>query len=424
MLSYQVLSNAALFLAGLLVKGLVILLVAAIAANRMRRASAAVRHAAWTAGIVSVLALPIVLELGPRVHIANLAERFSVSLPHLRDAARAPTRATSGERAISSSAAPSSRGVLDGVSLDAASTLLPRNIDVPPLFFVVWIVGALVLTGRDIGRYVRARRLIARSRMVEDANVLRLATDLRNSFRVHERVVLVESDEVLGPATFGIIRPVVLLPAGAAAWPLDSLYTVLAHELAHVARQDCLTDAIALAARNVHWFNPMVWIAVKRMRLERERACDDRVLEVGVRPEPYATLLIDVARAALREPIAHRLSRTAVLAMAAPPPLELESRLLAIFDSKLHRGSLRRGQRFTLVTLATTASVLIAALRLEAVPATNVTVVDDGIDSQISTSARAASVKSVARPESEAPIGITKAVQGRDTSPQSKAREP
>lgn len=346
----QILSNLVLFLPGLLVKGLVILLIVAIAASQLRKTSAAIRHAVWTAGIVSVLALPIAVELGPRIHFASLAERVSQSVSRLGDAVRRPVRSASVESEFASLVP--SPGVLDGVSPDATSKLLPQNIDVAVLLFGVWIVGVLILAGRDIGRAVRAHRLVERSRVVREPNVLRLASDLRNRLRIQRPVLLVESDEVLGPATFGIFRHVVLLPAGAGAWPLDNLHTVLAHELAHVARRDCLTDAIAQAARNFHWLNPMAWIAVKRMRVERERACDDCVLEMGVRPEPYAALLLDVARAALRQPLAQQLSRTAVLAMAAP--LELESRLLAIFDAKLHRGSLRRGQGFALVALAAT----------------------------------------------------------------------
>ena len=364
MLSSNILSTAVLLLPGLLAKGLVILLVVAIAANQLRRASAAVRHAAWTAGIVSVLALPVTLELGPRVHLAGLAQGFTQSFSRLSDAARTPMTGAKGESQTASSK--SGHGILDGVAPVSPSALPSRSLDVAVLLFIVWVIGALVLTGRDIGRSARAHRLIARSRGVRNASVLRLADELRNRFGIGRPVLLVESDEISGPATFGIFRPVVLLPKDAGAWPLDTLHTVLAHELAHVARRDCLTDAIALAARNVHWLNPMAWVAVRRMRLERERACDDRVLEMGVSPEPYATLLLNVARAALREAPAHRLSRTAALAMAAP--LELESRLLAIFDPKLHRGSLQRGQRFGLAAIAAATSLLIAGLRLEAAP--------------------------------------------------------
>ncbi|MBC7790563.1 MAG: HEAT repeat domain-containing protein [Anaerolineae bacterium] len=399
MLTLQVLSGAVPFLSGLLVKGLVILLVVAIAVGQLRRASASLRHAAWTAGIVSVLALPIALELGPRMHVASLAERVSQSVSYFSDAALTPIKGTSNESTIGSLSR--SHGVLDGVSSGSTTALFPAGVDVAVLLFIVWLVGAVALTGRDIGRSVRAHRVVARSRVVRESHVLRLATGLRNRLRIQRPVLLVESDEVSGPATFGIFRPVVLLPTGAGSWPIENLHTVLAHELAHVARKDCLTDAIALAARNCHWLNPMAWIAVRRMRLERERACDDRVLEMGVRPEPYATLLLNVARAALHEPLAHGLSRTAALAMAAP--LELESRLLAIFDPRLRRGGLRRGQRFALATLATAASVLIAALRLEAASGAPVSPADDAIGRD--ASGPVASLEFASRTERLAPAG-------------------
>ncbi len=430
MLSSNLLSTAGILLPGLLAKGLVILLVLAIAASQLRRASAAVRHATWTAGIVSLLALPIALELGPRVHVASLVQGFSQSFSSLSDVARAPLGGAGNQ---ARPALPiSAHDILDGASSVAASAPR-RSINVAVLLFVVWVIGALVLTARDIGRSARARRLISRSRVVRNASVLRVAAELRNRSGIDRPVLLVESDEILGPATFGIFRPVVLLPNDAYAWSPDTLHTVLAHEFGHVARRDCLTDAIALAARNIHWLNPTVWIAVRRMRLERERACDDRVLEMGVSPIPYATLLLNVARAALREPHAYQLSRTGALAMAAPS--ELESRLLAIFDPKLHRGSLRRGQRFAVAAIAATTSLLIAGLRLEAAPNTAVAIPDAGFGGQTSAAAGVAFRDSASRSEMLAPAGntgtrtegatpVTSTLQRGDTPPLPRVSEP
>jgi hypothetical protein len=68
---------------------------------------------------------------------------------------------------------------------------------------------------------------------------------------------------------------------------------VLLHEVAHVRRFDCLTDTIAQLARAMHWYNPLMWAGVWRMHIERERACDDAVLSVGVRPSIYAAELLD-----------------------------------------------------------------------------------------------------------------------------------
>ncbi len=78
--------------------------------------------------------------------------------------------------------------------------------------------------------------------------------------------------------TCGAWHPVLLLPDAAENWPLERRRVVLLHELAHIKRLDWLTQTLAYIAGSLHWFNPLVWLAARRMRVEREQACDDLVL--------------------------------------------------------------------------------------------------------------------------------------------------
>jgi TonB family protein len=98
-------------------------------------------------------------------------------------------------------------------------------------------------------------------------------------------------------ATWGVLRPIVLLPSDAASWPAERIRVVLAHELAHVARRDWLVHLIAELARAVYWFNPLFWIACARLRGDSEQACDDIVIEHGITRTSYAAHLVDLARA-------------------------------------------------------------------------------------------------------------------------------
>ena len=88
-----------------------------------------------------------------------------------------------------------------------------------------------------------------------------------------------------------------MLPADASDWPEDRIRIVLGHELAHVRRGDWLVQMAAELVRSVYWFNPLVWIACRRLRLESEQACDDAVLKMGVEGSAYATELVDLASA-------------------------------------------------------------------------------------------------------------------------------
>jgi beta-lactamase regulating signal transducer with metallopeptidase domain len=115
--------------------------------------------------------------------------------------------------------------------------------------------------------------------------------------RTGRQVRVVETDAAGVPMTWGFIRPVLLLPRGAGQWPAGRLRLVLLHELAHIERHDWLAQVLAEAACALYWFHPLVWGAARRLRIESERACDDRVLAAGVAPAEYARQLLEIARA-------------------------------------------------------------------------------------------------------------------------------
>jgi len=140
----------------------------------------------------------------------------------------------------------------------------------------------------------------------------------------------------------------VIMPTDADGWSESRLRIVLLHELAHVKRRDCLTHMLGQAACAFHWFNPLAWLAVKRARTERERACDDLVLARGTRGSDYADQLLEMARV-LRGDRFPALLGGASLAMAHRS--QLEGRLIAILDPRVPRSGLTRGRALGAVAL-------------------------------------------------------------------------
>ncbi len=102
-------------------------------------------------------------------------------------------------------------------------------------------------------------------------------------------MTLLESTHPSLLVTWGLARPKVILPAAAAAWTDERARVVLSHELAHIRRGDWIVQLSAELLRAFYWFNPLLWIACRRLRLESEHACDDEVMSRGVEGTDYAT---------------------------------------------------------------------------------------------------------------------------------------
>ena len=136
--------------------------------------------------------------------------------------------------------------------------------------------------------------------------------------------------------TWGLFRPIVLLPQDAPHWTDTRLQVVLLHELAHVRRCDWALQLLAEVLRAVCWLNPLAWLAASRLRSESERASDDEVLRAGVAGAEYASHLLALARAARNR--RHGVLEHAATAMArATPRSSIERRVEAMLNTHLNR---------------------------------------------------------------------------------------
>lgn len=109
---------------------------------------------------------------------------------------------------------------------------------------------------------------------------------------------VLQSEAVTGPLTWGLLRPVIVLPTGAQAWPASHRAAALAHERAHIARRDWIVHLCVWSVSALFWFHPLVWWARRELAREAEHAADDATLAQGIRPSDYANLLVSLAGAA------------------------------------------------------------------------------------------------------------------------------
>jgi beta-lactamase regulating signal transducer with metallopeptidase domain len=135
----------------------------------------------------------------------------------------------------------------------------------------------------------RMRRSLAGAMLSGDPRLLDLAGECAATMGLTETLRIFETDAVCGPAVIGLWRPRLLLPSGLAAQLSDEeLRFVLLHECAHLRRRDLAALWLLTAARLVHWFNPLVWFAVRVARTDAELACDESVLRKTHREAPIA----------------------------------------------------------------------------------------------------------------------------------------
>jgi VWFA-related protein len=335
------------FTAALLVKSTLILLGALLLGRLLRDASAASRHALWTLALLGLLVLPPLSVVLPRWELPVLPTGHTVSVTHTGTASAAHVSAAAPATAALAVPVPTDPVAAPPRTADRASDAATSIVPPAPMteaapaaaprhwsewLLLVWSLGTtLALLRLGAGIWV-ARRLVREATPVHDSEWRALVAEVSGLLRLTRRVVVLQSPDVALPVVWGYRAPRVLLPRDAFEWPHDRRRAFLLHELAHVERHDCLVQMLASITHAIYWPHPLVWWAMRRLRREAEHACDDRVLSVGTRGPDYADHLLDVARALQG-------ARPPAVVMGIAERSNLEDRLLALLDPRLHRGA-------------------------------------------------------------------------------------
>ena len=379
---------------GLLFVWATLLLVSAwIIAGRLRRASSAVRYCVWQFALMGLLTLPAVfavlpgIPLGPALtgsgstaasrdaRLTNYAAKSAVA-PSLdlpvgarSPAADGPMDAAHSAVALKSSVVAEARnhegflvegfgGGPNGVPgpIIASRAAMPW-LSWSALLVGIWALGVVVQLAWLVRCVGRAGRSVKRAVPIDDLRILRIQADLQRQLSLSRPVGLLTSAAACTPMAVGVRRPSILLPANCVDWPVEKIRMVLSHELAHVERRDVFWQLAARTAAALYWFHPLTWLALHRMRQERERACDDRVLLAGVPPVDYAAGLAEFAAGLAGRP----LPLVGTLGMAEQLPLE--DRVRSILDASVARNPASARERGVLLAATTCLVLVLGVLR-------------------------------------------------------------
>ncbi len=310
-----------------------LLLALGVCADRcLRKRSAAVRHLSWSLFLAaSLLVAPLSLAL----------PELKIPMPELESPLTGESTARTLGAGTSQAPWLDRRPVILGPA--RAGSLTPERA-----FLFLWLAGSLILLARLVAGRLHLARIRRRARPLGGPGITKLFDQAAAQAGCRRRAQLLRSEEIAAPATFGLLRPAILLPAGAVSWSQDRLRAVLLHELSHVARVDPLPQLVAELDCALHWLNPLSWYAARRLARERERACDDRVLAAGITALDYARQIVEVARQASLA----SLDKGPRAAMAIVRRSELESRLLGILNPAVPRARTTARQYVRLLAAA------------------------------------------------------------------------
>jgi beta-lactamase regulating signal transducer with metallopeptidase domain len=166
----------------------------------------------------------------------------------------------------------------------SGSSLFARSV---PLLLLLGAVARCAWLAIGLLRLRHLRQHSTPASLGPDVDRLKHVTAPSTELRWH--------DGVTQPVTFGIRRPVVLLPRRLLDLPTDAQHAVLCHELLHVARRDWLWIAVEQAVETVFWFHPAIWWALGQVHLSREQAVDELVIRMTGARRPYLRALLTFA---------------------------------------------------------------------------------------------------------------------------------
>ena len=187
-----------------------------------------------------------------------------------------------------------------------ASTVSPGPLHLlPALLTAAWLCGFVVVLCVWGLRWRRVSAAMRDAAPLQEGREVEALRRLERVGGVRKRIEMLVSRASLEPGIFGIVRPVLIWPEGISERLEDAhLEAILAHEVWHVRRRDNLAAAIHMVVEAIFWFHPLVWWLGARLIEERERACDEEVVELGSDREIYAESILKVCEFCVESPLA------------------------------------------------------------------------------------------------------------------------
>jgi bla regulator protein BlaR1 len=296
----------------------------------LRRNHARTRYALWFAASIKFL-LPFSLLISLGTHLTM------------------PTPSAPAHHSVYSSIDQLSQPFADPAPLKPTTTFTTIAASfnfLPQALCAIWLCGSLAILANWTVRWRKIAHLARAATPLREGREFNALRRMEKSLGMRPSLELLQSQEALEPGIFGIVRPILLWPADISAHLSDDhLEAILAHELGHVRRRDNLAAAIHMVVEALFWFYPLVWWLGTRLVEERERACDEEVLQLGNSPQIYAESILKTCEFCVE---------SSLPCVSGVTGADLKNRIVHIMSKRLGT-NLNLGKKLLLTTAAVVA---------------------------------------------------------------------
>jgi len=264
---------------------------AALLALILRKNQARVRYWVWLAASVKFLIpFSLLVEVGRHLAWYRASAGAQTGLYFVIEEMNQPFR----------------EGAMPPVAQSMSSIPSASSIHMFPILALAgWLCGcAAVLLVWCVG-WRRVAVALREAVPLREGREIEALRRLERTGGMRKRIEMFLSRASLEPGVFGIVRPVLIWPEGISEHLAQPhLDAILAHELWHIRRRDNLAAAVHMVVEALFWFHPLVWWLGTRLVEERERACDEEVVELGSERQAYAESILKVCEFCVASPLA------------------------------------------------------------------------------------------------------------------------
>jgi uncharacterized protein (TIGR03435 family) len=263
--------------------------VAALLALALRRERARVRYWVWLAA-----SLKFLIPFGALIALGSYIDW------------RPPVAATSPAvtliQSVTQPYAQTQLNLIAGAGLDVVGSSMARTL--PAILVGTWLAGFAVYLFIWLTRWRRLAAIVHRTSHRESGREFDSLRRLEKALGITHPVPLLASSDALEPGVFGIVKPVLLWPVHIGT-RLDEgqVEAIVAHEVCHIRYRDNLIASVHMMVEAIFWFHPLVWWIGARLIDERERACDEEVIELGNAPHVYAQGILKTCELCMESPL-------------------------------------------------------------------------------------------------------------------------